>query len=181
MTRDPAHPEPVSVQDVLLRPFRFSFNRPTSLAQVCIHLKQRLDVPVVLDIAALSRQDVDPDDTVQLELDGVRLKTGLKLLLEQVGLTYRVVPEDNLLILTDAQGSEDLPDRILDELKTIHNEIHDLQDRLDDVYDAVVPEEAKPEPAMKKPTIIEEVPADPKTAPKAVPKPDDTSKSRPGV
>ena len=49
---------------------------------------------VVLDLAALGRQDVEPDDPVQLELEGVRLKTGLKLLLDQVGLTFRVVAED---------------------------------------------------------------------------------------
>ncbi len=34
---------------------------------------------------------------VQLELDGVRLKTGLKLLLDQVGLTHQVIAEDKLV------------------------------------------------------------------------------------
>ena len=52
---------PASVQDVLVRPYRFPFNRPTTLAQVCPHLKQTLRVPVVLDIAALGRQDVEPE------------------------------------------------------------------------------------------------------------------------
>src|SRR5262249_4393076 len=68
-----------SVQDVLLRPYRFPFSRPTALAQVCAHLKQTLEIPVVLDLAALGRQDVEPEDTVQLDLEDVRLKTGLKL------------------------------------------------------------------------------------------------------
>ena len=113
----PARGRAASVQDVLLRPYRFPFNQPTSLSQVCLHLKQTLGVPVVLDIAALDRQDVDADDTVQLELDGVRLKTGLKLLLDQVGLTYQVVPDDNLLIVTDREGSEDPLDRIWTELR----------------------------------------------------------------
>ena len=103
-SRDTPRGGQASVQDVLLRPYRFPFNQPTSLTQVCLHLKQTLGVPVVLDIAALDRQDVDADDTVQLELDGVRLKTGLKLLLDQVGLTYQVVPDDNLLIITDRAG-----------------------------------------------------------------------------
>ena len=39
----------------------------------------------MLDLAALDRQGVEPDEAVQLELEGVRLKTGLKLLLDQVG------------------------------------------------------------------------------------------------
>ena len=56
------------------------------------------------------------NDTVQLELEGVRLKTGLKLLLDQLDLTYRVVPEDNLLIITDADGSADPFDQVLSEL-----------------------------------------------------------------
>ena len=45
---------------------------------------------VMLDIAALGRQDIEPEETVQLELEGVRLKTGLKLLLDQAGRPTRV-------------------------------------------------------------------------------------------
>lgn len=155
--REPAQREPASVQDILLRPFHFSFNRPTSLAQVCIHLKQRLGVSVVLDVAALGRQDVDPDDTVQLELDGVRLKTGMKLLLDQVGLTYHVVPEDNLLIITDREGSEDPLDRIRDELRSLHRDVHELQDAVDDLTDALYADTDEG-PRVRKPTIIEEQP-----------------------
>ena len=146
-----------SVQDVLLRPFHFPFNRPTSLSQVCLQLKQTLGVPVVLDLAALGRQDVDPDDTIQLELDGVRLKTGLKLLLDQVGLTYHVVPEDNLLIITDREGSEDPLDRIWAELRTLHRDIHDIQDVVDEMSDSLY-KDADEGPRMRKPTIIEEKP-----------------------
>jgi len=164
--RELAQPERASVQDVLFRPFHFSFNRPTSLAQVCIHLKQRLAVPVVLDIAALGRQDVDPEDTVQLELDGVRLKTGLKLLLDQVGLTYHVVPEDNLLIITDREGSEDPLVRIRDELRSLHRDLHELQDSVDDLTDALY-EETDEGPMVRKPTIIEEKPDQDPLAPDA--------------
>jgi hypothetical protein len=146
-----------SVQDVLLRPFHFPFNRPTSLSQVCVQLKQSLGVPVVLDLAALGRQDVDPDDTVQLDLDGVRLKTGLKLLLDQVGLTYHVVPEDNLLIITDREGSEDPLDRIWAELRTLHRDIHDIQDAVDEISDSFY-KDADEGPRVRKPTIIEEKP-----------------------
>jgi hypothetical protein len=97
---------PVSIQDALLRPYHFPFSRPTPLIEVCAHLKETLKGAVVLDLAALDRQDVEPEDPVQLELDGVRLKTGLKLLLDQVGLTIRVVAEDNLMVITDREGSE---------------------------------------------------------------------------
>ena len=45
---------------------------------------------MVVDLAAIERLDLKPEDTVKLELKGVRLKTGLKLLLDQVGLTYHL-------------------------------------------------------------------------------------------
>ena len=112
---------------------------------------------VVLDLAALERQDVDADDTVQLELDGVRLKTGLKLLLDQVGLTYHVVAEDNLLIITDRQGSEDPLDRIWAELRTLHRDIHQIQDAVDELSDSLYMD-ADEGPRVRKPTIIEEKP-----------------------
>jgi len=150
---------PPTVQDVLFRPYRFPFSRPTSLVQLCVHLKQTLRVPVVLDLAALGRQNVDPEDTVQLDLDGVRLKTGLKLLLDQVGLTYHVVTEDNLLIITDREGSEDPLDRVWSELRSVHRELHDVQDAIDSLTESLTVEKQEG-PRMRKPTIIEELPDD---------------------
>lgn len=166
--REPARAVQVSVQDLLVRPYRFPFNRPTALSQVCLHLKQTLGVSVVLDVAALERQGVEPNDTVQLELDGVRLKTGLKLLLDQVGLTYHVVPDDNLLILTDVQGSDDPLDRIWSELKALHRDLHDVQDAVDDLTDALYGDEEEG-PHVRKPTIIEEKPDRDPVAPDAPP------------
>ena len=81
-----------SIQDALLRPYHFRFGRPATLTEVAQRLSQDLGSPVVLDLAALERQELKPEDTVKLELAGVRLKTGLKLLLDQVRLTVRVVP-----------------------------------------------------------------------------------------
>ena len=111
----------------------------------------------MLDLAALGRQDVEPEDTVQLELDGVRLKTGLKLLLDQVGLTFHVIPEDNLLVITDSDGSEDPLDRIWSELRALHRDVHDVRDAIDDLSDSVSGEKAEG-PRVRKPTIIEEMP-----------------------
>lgn len=148
-----------SVQDVLLRPYRFDFDRATPLSEVCIRLKRSLGVSVVLDLAALGRQDVEPEDTVQLELDGARLKTGLKLLLDQLNLTYRVVPEDNLLVITDREGSDDPLDRIWSELRTLHRDLHEVQDAVDELTDSLLAEEAAPR--VRKPTIIEEKPETP--------------------
>lgn len=147
---------PGSIQDALLRPYQFPFSKPTPLFQVCAHLKETLKGAVVLDLAALGRQDVEPEDPVQLELEGVRLKTGLKLLLDQVGLTYRVVAEDNLMIITDREGSDDPSDRIWSELRALHRDLHALQDDVDELRDYVGAD--REGGRVRKPTIIEELP-----------------------
>ena len=174
----------VSVQDALLRPFSFPFASPTSLADVCEHLRQTLKAPVVLDRAALDRLELKPEDPVQLQLEGVRLKVGLKLLLDQVGLTFQVVPEDNLLILTDTQGSADPIDRVLTEIKALHRDVHDLQDAVDEILAALAPDEEGGGARMRKPTIIEEVPGENKPGEKTEPPPKgatDRPRSRPGA
>jgi len=146
-----------TLQEALLRPYDFPFARPTALAQVCTHLKQTLKAPVVIDLAALDRQNVEPEDPVQLELEGVRLKTGLKLLLDQVGLTYRIEAEDNLMIITDHEGSQDPGERIWAELRALHRDLHDLQDSMDELR-GFFGDEHQAGPRVRKPTIIEEMP-----------------------
>ncbi|WP_406695774.1 hypothetical protein V5E97_32720 [Singulisphaera sp. Ch08] len=144
-----------SVLDALERDFDLPFGDPTSLEEVCRYLRRSLNAPVVLDLAALARQQVPRNQSVELDLKGVRLKTGLKLLLDQVGLTYRVVPEDNLLILTDNQGSDDPLKRVQAEVHELHLEIHDVQDALEQVRAALgLVDGAK----VRNPTIIEEMP-----------------------
>ena len=128
---------PVSVQDALLRPIDLPFAEPTALLDVQKYLSETLGLAVVLDLAAMDRLDVEPDDTIQLNLKGARLKTGLKLLLDQLGMTYRVEAEDNLLILTEPAQAGEPAEKALHELKVIHQEMHDLQDAVDDLRDLV--------------------------------------------
>lgn len=145
-----------TVQDALLKPYRFPFAKPTPLDEAAKHLGLTLNAPVAIDRAALDRAGVKIDDTVQLDLQGVRLKTGLKLLLDQLDLTFKVVAEDNLLVITDAAGSDDPVDRVLTQVKSLHDDVHDLQDALDEVRAALGldGEGAR----VRKPTIIEEMP-----------------------
>lgn len=169
-----------SVQEALLKPHALRFARPTPLSEVAQRLGRELGAPVVLDLAALDRLEIKPDETVELELHGVRLKTGLKLLLDQVGLTYRVVPEDNLLVITDEEGSEDPAEQVMAEVHELHRDIHDLQDAVDELREAsglLTAEGAR----VRKPTIIEEVPdnAEPKADVGTGPKPAPKSETRP--
>jgi hypothetical protein len=81
----------------------------------------------------------------------------LKLLLDQVGLTYHVVAEDNLMIITDEEGSEDPADRIWAELRALHRDLHAVQDAVDDLGDYLGVQGGEG-PHVRKPTIIEEMP-----------------------
>jgi len=175
----------LSVQDALQRPFSFPFAEPTTLTEVGQYLRRALRAPVVLDLAALERQEVRPDDRVQLQLEGVRLKTGLKLLLDQVALTFHVIPEDNLLVVTDTEGSSEPIDRVLSELKALHRDMHDLQDTVDNIVSTLGGDEGGAR--MHKPTIIEELPGEAKPGEKPEPPPSNSSgdrsrtRSRPGA
>ncbi|MDB5351618.1 MAG: hypothetical protein JWN86_2865 [Planctomycetota bacterium] len=163
----------MTVEEALLRPFEWPFAKETTLDAVTKHLRSSLDAPVVLDLAALNRLGITDDEVVKLELQGVRLKTGLKLLLDQVGMTYKVVSEDNLLVLTDSEGAEDPVGRILHELQTLHREVHGLQDAVSELHQRLVPVEDAG-PAVRKPTIIEDMPAEKGKAVEA-------GRSRPGI
>ncbi len=146
---------PVSLQDAMLRPFDLPFGEETTLEEVRQFLARSLGAQVILDRSALDRLELAPEDTVQLDLKGVRLKVGLKLLLDQVGLAYRVVPEDNLLILTEPESSDDPAVRVLAEIKAMHREIHDIQDAVDDLRDLVEEELGiEPEKAKNHTTIV---------------------------
>ena len=148
-----------SVQEALLKPYVWAYREETTLRAVVDDLHKRLGAPVVLDRAALTRRKLTTESTVRLELEGVRLKTGLKLLLDQVNLTIHVVPEDNLLILTDAEGAEDPAERALAEARSLHRDLHAVQDDLADLRDFLGANNEEG-PVLRKPTIIEEVPAD---------------------
>ena len=157
-----------SLEAVLGQKSSASFAAPVSLAELVKALRKQTHAAVVLDPGALKRLQITADEKVALDLEGVRLGTMLRLLLGQVNMTYKVVPEDNLLILTDDKGADDRIDLMARELEELHQDVHDLQDAVEAIYDAVAPE-----PALRRPTIIEEHPGDDKgkapTAP--VPRP----------
>lgn len=163
----------IPVEQRLLQPFEFHFEQETTLDALAKALRQQLDAPVVLDLAALKRLEITPASTVKLDLQGVRLKTGLKLLLDQAQLTYKVVAEDNLLILTDAEGAEEPTARLFAELKGLRGDLAKLQKDFDQLNSSIVPVEDLG-PALRKPTIIEEMPGD-----KGRPE-DPATRSRPG-
>jgi hypothetical protein len=147
------------IEEALTRRFSFPFADETTLESAAKFLQKELGAAVVLDLAALKRQGITADAHVKLDLKDVRLKTGLKLLLDQAGLTYKVVAEDNLLVLTDERGADDPTSRIFAELRELHRDMHDLRDALDDLARQFGPVD-EGGPAIRKPTIIEDMPAE---------------------
>jgi hypothetical protein len=160
---DPGHPVPSptpTIGEALDRRVSFPFSEPAPLRDVTLFLQETMKGPVVLDTAALERQGVTPESTVQLAVDGIRLKTGLKLLLGPLHLTWRVVPEDNLLIVTDREGTEEPTDRMMVEIQELHRDIHDLQDAVDELR-RMLSGPVETGPRVRGPSIIDEVPIGP--------------------
>lgn len=156
-TPSPEAESKVSLQEALLRPYSFAFHKPTPLNEVASRLAEDLGGAVVLDLAALERLGVSRADPVELELQGTRLKTGLRLLLDQLDLTYRLVPEDNLLVITDWEGSADPIDQVWAELDHIHRDIHDIHDGVEDIRE-LLGVDLDGGAQLRRPTIIEETP-----------------------
>ena len=175
---------PPNIADAMLQPFRLPFAKDTTLDEVAAYLRKELEANVVIDLAALGRHDLKPSSKVRLDLEGVRLKTGLKLLLDQVGLTTKVVPEDNLLVITDKSESDEPIVRVLDEIKAIHRDLHSLQDDVRGIRVMLETPAEGEEPAarIRNPTIIEEMPADgPPGKAEGKAKKDSHTRTRPGI
>jgi hypothetical protein len=172
----PASPPSDSVRDALGKPYPWAFTEPTTLKAMAEHLKTQLKGRVVLDAAAVARLELTEEEAVQLDLpEGVRLQTGLKLLLDQVGLTFKVIPDDNLLLITDAQGAEEPLERVIGDIKAVHRDLHDLQDQVDKIATALGLDDGDGM-MLRKPTIIEEKPEANDPA-----QPEKKSRPRPGA
>jgi hypothetical protein len=175
------------IADAMLQPIRLPFGEGKSLEEIAAYLRKELKANVVLDLAALDRHDLKPTDRVRIDLDGVRLKTGLKLLLDQVALTTKVIPEDNLLLITDKAEEAEPTAQILEEIRALHRDLHALQDDVRNVRALLeLPMEEEPVAKARNPTIIEEKPAEEGKArdqekPDAAKKKDRSSHSRPGL
>ena len=61
-------------------------------------------------------------------------------------------------IVVDIGRAGETLHRVLAELKSLHRDVHDLQDAVEELYQALVPGEEEG-PQMRSPTIIEDVPS----------------------
>jgi TolA-binding protein len=99
-----------AVLKVLDEPISMSFANETPLDDILKYIKQATTtaahpgLQIYVDPVGLQEAERSMNSTVQLDLEGIPLKTTLRLALKQIGLTYKV--EDGLLIII-SEGSEE--------------------------------------------------------------------------
>jgi hypothetical protein len=115
------NPKSKVVHTKLDQPISMSFNEETPLEDVLKYIKVATTtetyagIPIYVDPSGLKEAGKTMTSTVSnLDLEGIPLRTTLRLLLKQMGLAYCV--RDGVLIISSAQG-------IFDELKEAQQEL----------------------------------------------------------
>ncbi len=104
-----------SILQKLEEPISMQFQNETPLEDVLKYIKNATQgpndsgIPIYVDPVGLQEADKTLQNTVQLDLEGVPLKTTLRLLLKQLALTYTV--KDGMLTIT-SESSNDQPTEI---------------------------------------------------------------------
>ncbi len=97
--------------DVILKkletPIPMNFPNETPLDDVLKYIKTSLakhehPLPIYVDPMGLQQAERSMNSTIQIDLEGVPLKTSLRLVLKQLGLAYCV--RDGVLIISSVQG-----------------------------------------------------------------------------
>jgi hypothetical protein len=98
-------------------PISMSFSSDTALEDVLKYIKQATSVPnsngipIYVDPKGLKDADATLQSPIRLDLEGVPLKTTLRLMLKQIGLAYCI--RDGVLIISSVQGiNEELREAI---------------------------------------------------------------------
>jgi hypothetical protein len=103
-------PKTRQILEKLDEPISMSFANETPLDDVLKYIKQATTtptftgIPIYVDPLGLQEAERSLNSTVQIDLEGVPLKTTLKLILKQLGLAYTV--KDGFLMIT-SEDSED--------------------------------------------------------------------------
>ena len=108
-------PKTKSILAKLDEPVSMSFANEAPLEDVLKYIKSATQgandqgIPIYVDPVGLQEAEKTMQSPVTLDLEGVPLKTTLRLLLKQLGMTYTV--RDGMLTIT-AEASEDVPTEI---------------------------------------------------------------------
>jgi RNA polymerase sigma factor (sigma-70 family) len=117
-------PQSKVVLKKLDEPISMAFPDPSPLELVLKYIKQATTtanysgIPIYVDPKGLKEATATLESTVSLDLEGVPLKTTLRLMLKQIGLAYCV--RDGVLIISSAQGVNEELREAFNELKITH-------------------------------------------------------------
>jgi hypothetical protein len=81
------------------------------LTEAIDFLKDYHNIPIWIDEAALQEDGIDPSSPVNIDLSGVTLRSGLRLMLGILGLTY-VIEDEVMKITTTTKAEEALSTRV---------------------------------------------------------------------
>ncbi|HEY3391839.1 MAG TPA: hypothetical protein VGK58_03980 [Lacipirellulaceae bacterium] len=76
----------------------------TSLEEVVAFIQESYNIPVQLDAAALEEEGIDPQEPVNVSLRGISLRSALRILLKNLGLTYII--RDEVLLITSTTEAD---------------------------------------------------------------------------
>ena len=74
------------------------------LEEVVAYIEDTYGIPMQLNTIALHEEGIDPQEPVNVKLHGISLRSALRLMLEQLGLTYII--HDEVLIITSPVEAE---------------------------------------------------------------------------
>ena len=124
------NPKSKLVRKKLEEPISMSFNEETPLEDTVKYIKQASTtptysgIPIYVDPDGLKEADSSMSSTVKnIDLEGIPLKTTLRLMLRQLGLAYCV--RDGVLIISSPEG-------ILRELSEAQQELDTMEEAQDD-------------------------------------------------
>src|SRR5262249_2660690 len=116
-------PSSQAVVTALEKPVGMSFANDTPLADVLKYIKAELrlpngnGIPIYVDPVGLAQAESKETSPVRIDVDGIPLRTSLRLVLKQLNLAYCV--KDGLLIISSVEG-------VLQELKEARETIEQL-------------------------------------------------------
>ncbi len=92
------NPKERAIEYRLEQPIQFGF-RETALGEAIRMLSALSNVPIFADERALRESNIGLDQALTMDCNGLSMKSGLKILLDKIGLTY-VIRDESLLITT---------------------------------------------------------------------------------
>jgi hypothetical protein len=110
-------------------------------------------IPIYVNPVGLQEAEKTQTSTVSLDLKGIPLATTLKLILDQLGLAYRVHP-DGFLLITNRDAQDLPPDAdamILDNLSALRQEVRQLRMELILLREGRADHQATPSPVTPPP------------------------------